>query len=278
MSYGDNPPPNQGGGGSYPPSGQGGYPGEGSGGYPPPGQGGYPPGQGFPPPGQSYPPPNSGGYSGGQEPPGSNPGATNQGEPPRGGSKLPLLIGLLVALLLIGGVVAYTLLSGDDDADNEANEATQTEATVEPTTEEPTTEEPTTEEPTTEEPADGDDAAYCAELTELQSRFTEFNTGNVTNEQLASMVSGLADLQEVAPDDVSGDVDTLVTGFGSLQSVLDDLGLTFEELQDPAVLQEQAPEWTPEQLKSLRNLDKELNNAKFQGAGDALDADYAARC
>ena len=311
MSYGDQPPPGQGESGGQPPPGSGGYPPPGSGAYPPgptEGQGGQPPGQGFPPPGQSYPPPNTGypapnagypapnqggGYPGGQDPPGGYQGATTYGEPSPGRSKLPLIIGLVVAALLIGVAVVVFALRGDEDADNTATEPETTVESSEPTTEsttEPTeaTEDPTTEptedattEPTedpTTEPAEGDDAAYCAQMGELQTRFTEFNTGTVTNEQLASMVSGLEDLQAVAPDEVSGDIGSLLSGFDALQAVLDDLGITFEDMQDPAVLQEEAASWTPQQLKSLQKLNTELNGTDFQAAGDALDQDYTARC
>ncbi|MBA2445311.1 MAG: hypothetical protein H0V49_08270 [Nocardioidaceae bacterium] len=327
MSYGDYPPPGPGDRGGQPPPGQGsGYPPPDQGGYPQgpaQGQGGFPPGQepqgqGFPPPGQSYPPPNQsypapnqgypapnqgGGYSGGQEPPSGHPGAPSYGEPPSGRSKLPLIIGLLLALLLIGGGVAYALFSGNND-DNEATEPTSAEQTTESSAEEtePTSAEETTEssaeaptepseepsaspsdEPTesSEEPtedAPGGDAAYCAQMAELQARFIEFNAGSVTNEQLDDMVSGLEDLEAVAPQDISGDINTLLDGFGSLQNVLDDLGISFEDMQDTAVLTEKAADWTPKQLKSLENLTTDLNGTDFQGAGDALDTDYAARC
>jgi len=214
-------------------------------------------------------------------------------------------------LLLLGGITAFALLSGDDE-DNNATDPTTTSDSVDPSadptagpTEDPTaasTEDPTesptdaspspTTEPTTEptdaspsptdeptEEPEGDDAAYCAQMTQFQTEFTNFGGGGtVSNEQLNSMVSSLEGLQEVAPADVSDDVNTLVAGFGSLDTVLDDLGITFEGMQDPAVLQEQAVDWTPEQLKSLKRLDKELNGPEFQGAGDALDQDYATRC
>lgn len=315
MSYDDYPPPGPGDRGGQPPPGEGG-------GYPPQGQGGYPPGQGpqgqgFPPLGQSYPPPNQsypapsqgypapnqgGGYAGSGEPPPGHPGATSYGEPPGGRSKLPLIIGLLLALLLIGGGVAYALLSGSDD-DNEATEPTSTEETTESSTEEtePTsadeTTEPTTEEPTepsvepsaspseptetsedSTEDAPGGDAAYCAQMAQLQARFIEFNAGSVTNEQLEDMVGGLEDLEAVAPEDISGDIDTLLDGFGSLEDVLDDLDITFEDMQDTTVLTERAADWTPKQLKSLQKLTTELSGTEFQAAGDALDTDYAARC
>ncbi|GAB3994498.1 hypothetical protein GCM10029992_09050 [Glycomyces albus] len=72
-----------------------------------------------------------------------------------GGNKLPLVLGIVVALVVVLGVVAILVVPGmlDDDDSNEAGGSETSEPAEEETTEEepePTEEEPTEEEPTEE--------------------------------------------------------------------------------------------------------------------------------
>ena len=115
-------------GGSGPPPGQGGPPWGGQGGQGGPGYGGGQPGQGGPP-GGGYggppqgqgPPPGQGpgwgqGSGGGGYPPPNQPNQKNWGGGGGGKSRTPMIVGAIVlALLLIGALVFFVFLKGDNN-------------------------------------------------------------------------------------------------------------------------------------------------------------------
>lgn len=182
-----------------------------------------------------------------------------------------------ILVFLVGGVLAVVLLAGGDDGRPSAGDdppATTDSATG--TT--PTTTTPTSETTTTSQPTSAPQTRYCEKMGTLQLKFTDFRTNTLTDSDLDEMVTLLDDLTPMAPAEVAPDLDTFLGGLSSLQSLLDELGITFEQFQDVAFLTEAAENWTPDQLEQVQNVTTQLTDPAFVNAGTNLDTDFRARC
>ena len=230
-----------------------------------------------PRPPESQSPPS---YSGGQPPFGPPP------EPGR--TRVVALVTAVVAVLVlvVGGAVAVTMLRNSETTSAAGTTSTTgtaptTDATTDSTTA-PTTDSstgPTTAptDATVSSPA-GDLASYCTQLGALQAQFSDLASSTMTDADIDAMATGLRELQPVAPADARDDIETFTSGLESMRDLLDDLGISFTQLQDPAYVQSRVGDWTPRQRQRLDGVAEQLSDPAFQAAGKAIDDDYEARC
>lgn len=112
----------------------------------------------------------------------------------------------------------------------------------------------------------------------LQVEFTKFQTSTITDSDLDELVALLDGLAPIAPAEVARDLNTFRGGLSSLQGLLDELGITFDQFQDVAFLTDAAEEWTPDQRTQVENVTTELTDPAFVSAGTSLDTDFRTRC
>jgi hypothetical protein len=112
----------------------------------------------------------------------------------------------------------------------------------------------------------------------VQLELTSFRTGTLTDSDLDAMVTGLDELAPIAPAEVAPDVDTFLGGLTSLQSLLDELDVTFEQFQDVAFLTDAAEDWTPEQVEQIQDVSTQLTDPAFVNSGTNIDTDFRGRC
>jgi len=184
-----------------------------------------------------------------------------------------------ILVLLIGGVLAVVLLAGGGDERPVAGDDTSDSSTVSTPATTPTGEtQPTGATATTGGSTSAEQTLYCRKMSIVQLELTGFRTGTLTDSDLDAMVTGLDELAPIAPAEVAPDVDTFLGGLTSLQSLLDELDVTFEQFQDVAFLTDAATDWTPDQLQQIQNVTTQLTNPTFLDAGRNIDADFRTRC
>jgi hypothetical protein len=161
---------------------------------------------------------------------------------PTGRSKSPIIIliaAVLVVALAIGGVV--WLLSSDG--------------------------------------GDGyDEAAYCDAYQSAQEQIGNLDFTTLDSTQFADLQQQVERLKDLAPPEVQDDWETLEEGLEEFESILEDAGLTFDDLEGLA--QGQLPEGVePSDLTELQtDLTEFTQRGEFQAAGDAVDEDAQTRC
>jgi len=185
-----------------------------------------------------------------------------------------------ILVLLIGGVLAVVLLAGGGDERPVAGDDTSDSSTVStPATTPPTGEtQPTGATATTGGSTSAEQTLYCRKMSIVQLELTSFRTGTLTDSDLDAMVTGLDELAPIAPAEVAPDVDTFLGGLTSLQSLLDELDVTFEQFQDVAFLTDAAEDWTPEQVEQIQNVSTQLTDPAFVNSGTNIDTDFRGRC
>ena len=184
-----------------------------------------------------------------------------------------------ILVLLIGGVLAVVLLAGGGDERPVAGDDTSDSSTVSTPATTPTGEtQPTGATATTGGSTSAEQTLYCRKMSIVQLELTSFRTGTLTDSDLDAMVTGLDELAPIAPAEVAPDVDTFLGGLTSLQSLLDELDVTFEQFQDVAFLTDAAEDWTPEQVEQIQNVSTQLTDPAFVNSGTNIDTDFRGRC
>ena len=184
-----------------------------------------------------------------------------------------------ISVLLIGGVLAVVLLAGGGDERPVAGDDTSDSSTVSTPATTPTGEtQPTGATATTGGSTSAEQTLYCRKMSIVQLELTGFRTGTLTDSDLDAMVTGLDELAPIAPAEVAPDVDTFLGGLTSLQSLLDELDVTFEQFQDVAFLTDAAEDWTPEQVEQIQDVSTQLTDPAFVNSGTNIDTDFRGRC
>jgi len=184
-----------------------------------------------------------------------------------------------ILVLLIGGVLAVVLLAGGGDERPVAGDDTSDSSTVSTPATTPTGEtQPTGATATTGGSTSAEQTLYCRKMSIVQLELTSFRTGTLTDSDLDAMVTGLDELAPIAPAEVAPDVDTFLGGLTSLQSLLDELDVTFEQFQDVAFLTDAAEDWTPEQVEQIQDVSTQLTDPAFVNSGTNIDTDFRGRC
>jgi hypothetical protein len=191
------------------------------------------------------------GYGSPDAPTGQQPGEDYLGPPvygfgpadagPTGRSKSPIIIliaAAVVVLLAIGGVV--WLLSSDGDG--------------------------------------YDEAAYCDAYQSADEQLGSMDFTTLDNAQFADLQQQVERLKDLAPPAVEDDWETLEEALEEFESILDDAGLTFDDLGGLA--QGQLPEGVDaEDLSQLQtDLTEFTQRGDFEAAGNAVDEDAQTRC
>ena len=191
--------------------------------------------------------------------------------PQQGRGAAPVAIAVTAILvLLVGGIVAAVLLAGGADERSAADESTTVSTPGTPT--------PTGQTGTTTASTSAQQTRYCQQMSILQLKLTSFQTGTLTDSDLGEMVTALEELTPVAPAGAVSDLDTFLGGLTSLQGLLHELDITFDQFQDVAFLTDAATDWTPDQLQQIQNVTTQLTNPTFLDAGRNIDADFRTRC
>jgi len=116
---------------------------------------------------------------------------------------------------------------------------------------------------------------YCNELKSAQDAFASFNGDDPT--KFSDAMQQLRDLSGQAPDDISGDWQTMVQAMDGLEAAVEDAGLSFEDLTtlgDGAL-----PEGvTPEDITKLQADIKALDDPKVEQAADKISAHAKSEC
>lgn len=118
--------------------------------------------------------------------------------------------------------------------------------------------------------------AYCEDLRSAEEQFASFEQGDAAG--LEEAVSTFRSLADEAPDEVSGDWETLVGAFEEFEAALNEAGLELSDLEglsagevpegvDPAELQ-----------KNLAPTIEKLDSEEVTQAGDAIEEHAAAEC
>ncbi len=185
--------------------------------------------------------------------------------------------GLALAALM---AASLTACGGDDDtaAPSETTAASTTEPTETAETAETTeTTEPTESTPTgPPDPFGGD---YCEVLQEAKTEFADFGGGDIDQTSFEDLEAKIGELEDAAPEEVSGDWMVLGDGISGFLQVLEDAGITLDDLAafqrgevpegvDPQVIQE-----LPQKIQALG-----LDGPEFQRATEAIEGHAKSEC
>ncbi len=197
------------------------------------------------------------------------PPAAPGGAPSPGRSRAPFVVAIAAIVVLVaGGVLAVVLVA------NDSPEPPCSALLVDGCT--PPTDDTTSGQPT--ETTQGGESTYCEKMGLIQTQFTNLQAGSMSDDNLNDMVTGLQELKPIAPNEVTDDFDTFVSGMQSVQDLLDELDITFEQFQDPEFLTSHAGSWTPDQRQQIVDLSTKLSDPAFTAAGTAIDEDFRSRC
>jgi hypothetical protein len=122
----------------------------------------------------------------------------------------------------------------------------------------------------------GNDAAdYCDELKSAKDAFASFDGGDPT--KFSDAIQQLRDLGGQAPDEISGDWQTMVEAMDGLEGAVEDAGLSFEDLAtlDEGTLPEGV---TVEDITKLQADIKALDDPKIEEAGNNISEHAKSEC
>jgi hypothetical protein len=123
-----------------------------------------------------------------------------------------------------------------------------------------------------------DEAAYCDAYQSADEQFTNMDFSTLDNARFADLQQQVERIQDLAPPEVEDDWETLGEALEEFESILDDAGLTFDDLD--ALAQGQLPEGVdPSDLSELQtDLQEFTQRADFETAGTTVDEDAQTRC
>ena len=122
--------------------------------------------------------------------------------------------------------------------------------------------------------------SYCDQVKSLKSSVTDLDFTTLSEDQFSDLQGSLDDIEASAPSDVKDDWTTLNGAIDQLKSILDEAGLSFDDLQaiqdDPTNLPEGVD------LAKLQELAQKLNdfaaNSDFEDASNAIQANVKDEC
>jgi hypothetical protein len=124
-------------------------------------------------------------------------------------------------------------------------------------------------------------AGYCDQVEDLKTGFADVQDfTKITEDDFSGIQNALDDIESAAPDDVKDDWATLAGALDELKSILEEAGLTFDQLQqiqeDPTNLPEGVD------LAKLQELGQKLSDFTdendFQASADAIQAEVKDEC
>lgn len=122
--------------------------------------------------------------------------------------------------------------------------------------------------------AGNDVDAYCTALEDAQEEFSALDSGDLGGANLDRIFDRMQTLSEQAPPAVADEWKTLDDAIGRMQSGLDDLGLSFQDLSDPQKL----AEVDPKKLEEFGQEMQRIGGERFQRAGDRIEKHAQEEC
>jgi hypothetical protein len=115
---------------------------------------------------------------------------------------------------------------------------------------------------------------YCSALRNAQQEFGALESGQLTGRNVAQIFDRIHGIADQAPPEVSQEWQTLDGAITQMESGLQDLGLGFEDLQDPQKL----AEVDPKQLQRFGQDMQKLSGQKFERAGNKIEQHAKSEC
>ena len=116
----------------------------------------------------------------------------------------------------------------------------------------------------------GGDSSYCDSLADFKTTLQDTSSASA----LQDFKDAAAELSDEAPDDVADDWDKIKTAFDSLEATLEENGLSFEDLNDPAAAAEAAG---PEAMAAIQEEVTKIGT-DLDGAGDKISEHAKSEC
>ena len=126
----------------------------------------------------------------------------------------------------------------------------------------------------------GGGGSYCDQIKSVKSNVDGLDFTKLDDAQFSDLQNSLAGIASSAPADVKDDWTTLNGAIDQLKQILDDAGLSFNDLQD---IQDD-PTHLPEgiDVAKLQELAQKLHdfasNSDFTAASDAIQANVKSEC
>jgi hypothetical protein len=126
----------------------------------------------------------------------------------------------------------------------------------------------------------GGGGSYCDQVKDLKSNVDDLDFTTLTEDQFADLQSALDGIASSAPADVQDDWNTLGDAIDEFKSILDEAGLSLDDLQ--AIQQD--PTNLPDgvDLAKLQELAQKLNdfaaNSDFDAASNAVQQNVKDEC
>jgi hypothetical protein len=128
--------------------------------------------------------------------------------------------------------------------------------------------------------AGGGGGSYCDQIKSVKSNVDGLDFTKLDDAQFSDLQSSLVGIASSAPADVKDDWTTLNSAIDQLKQILDDAGISFDDLQaiqnDPTNLPDGID------IAKLQDLAQKLNdfasNSDFTAASDAIQANVKSEC
>lgn len=116
----------------------------------------------------------------------------------------------------------------------------------------------------------GDTEAYCDGLKDAENAFS----GDMDPGAMDQVSDTISDLADDAPDEVSGDWETLENAYGDFEDALEDAGLSTEDMSDPEKLQSM----DPEDMQKIQDASESMSSDDITKATDNIEKHAKDEC
>ncbi len=165
---------------------------------------------------------------------------------------------ILVATTALGLGLLVSGCGGDEPAEPSSSESAASESPAEEESE-----------------ATDDAAAYCDDLASAEEQFASFDQGDAA--QFEEAIATFRELGAQAPEEVSGDWQTLLGAFDDLEATLNDAGIELGDLE--GLSQGEVPEGVdPQELQKLGPQIESLGSPEVEEAGNAIEEHASSEC
>jgi hypothetical protein len=120
----------------------------------------------------------------------------------------------------------------------------------------------------------GSTEQYCSSLRSAQQEFGALNSGQLTGSNVQRIFDRIHSIADQAPPEIAKEWQTLDGAIGQMESGLQDLGLGFEDLQDPQKL----ADVDPKQLQKFGEEMQKLSGPQFERAGNQIEQHAKQEC
>lgn len=116
---------------------------------------------------------------------------------------------------------------------------------------------------------------YCDDLSAAQEQFESLSTNDLSS--IEEAFDTFHELADQAPDEIADDWQVLDEGITTIETALEEAGLTFADLE--GLQSGQLPEGVePEDVQNLASQFSELSSQEFTDASDAIETHAQDEC